>query len=176
MIHLISSPAAWGLAEQIAPQTAPQSNDSCEVRSAKPRRCIRKAASGRSRSGFTLIECLAAILLMAMVLPAINLGIAAATRSGGQARSRTEAAGLAQSKVSELVAFAQSHQLSETSLEGDFGPDWPNYHWKAVVNDWTNDPYPVGMQQLDVQVTWPLKNPTDSVTLSTLVYVRPLSN
>ena len=91
-------------------------------------------------------------------------------------RSRTEAAGLAQSKVSELVAFAQSHQLSETSLEGDFGPDWPNYHWKAVVNDWTNDPYPVGMQQLDVQVTWPLKNPTDSVTLSTLVYVRPLSN
>jgi hypothetical protein len=113
---------------------------------------------------------------MAMVLPALNLGIATATRAGGQARSRTEAAGLAQSKLSELVAYSQSHQLQSGVLEGDFGADWPNYHWKATLSDWANDPLPVGMQQLDVQVTWPLNNPTDSITLSTLVYVRPLSS
>lgn len=149
----------------------------CPLSVARPRaRNGQRTTDNGRHSGFTLIECLAAIFLMAMVLPALNLGIAAAARSGGQARSRTEAAGLAQSKISELMAFAQSHQLSETNLEGDFGPDWPNYHWKAVQTSWNNDPYPIGMLQLDVQVTWPVKNPTDSVTLSTLVYVRPLSN
>jgi hypothetical protein len=100
-----------------------------------------------------------------------------ATKAGGQARSRSEAAGLAQSKLSELVANAQSHQLSSLPLEGDFGPDWPNYHWKAQLNDWANDPTQLGiMQQLDVQVTWPVNKPTDQIQLSTLVYIRPLSN
>jgi len=173
MSNLISSSAACGLTNQ----TTPELKDSREAGFVKSRCCIREAASGRARGGFTLVECLAAMFLMAMVLPALNLGIAAAAKAGGLARSPTAGGGLPQSKVAELVTFAQSHQLSETALEGDFGPDWPNYHWKAVANTWNNDPTQLGiMQQLDVQVTWPLKNPTDSVTLSTLVYVRPLSN
>jgi prepilin-type N-terminal cleavage/methylation domain-containing protein len=125
----------------------------------------------RRPSGFTLIECMFAMFLMALVLPAVNLGIASATKSAGLARHRTEAAGLAQSKLSELIAGAQ---WNGGDMSGDFGPDWPEYKWQAAVQNWANDPQPVGMQQLDVTVIWPQSGPQQSVTVSSLVYIRPV--
>jgi prepilin-type N-terminal cleavage/methylation domain-containing protein len=124
----------------------------------------------RQKSGFTLIECMFAMFLMALVLPAVNLGIAAATRSAGTARHRSEAAGLAQSKLSELIA---NGQWNGGNLSGDFGVDWPEFKWQAVTQNWANDPQPVGMQELDVTVTWPASGPQQSVTVSSLVYIRP---
>jgi prepilin-type N-terminal cleavage/methylation domain-containing protein len=125
----------------------------------------------KQRSGFTLIECMVALFLMAMVLPAVNLGIAAATKTAGIARHRTEAAGLASSKLSELIA---SGLWQGGSLNGDFGVDWPDYRWTAAVSNWANDTQGVGMQQLDVTITWPAKGPQESLTVSSLVYVRPV--
>ena len=141
------------------------------MRFAYRHRCIRQAASGRrNRSGFTLIECISAMFLMALVLPAINLGIAAATKSAGTARHRTEAAGLASSQLAQLVA---SGQWNGGTMSGDFGAEWPDYHWTANLQNWVNDTQGVGMQQLDVIVTWPQNGPQESVKISSLVYIRP---
>ena len=125
------------------------------------------------QTGFTLIECMFAMFLMALVLPAVNLGIAAATHTADLARHRTEASGLAQSKLSELITSAQTQQLQSSG--GDFGSDWPNYSWKSNVQNWaggnqTTNTQTTVMQQLDVSVSWSAK---DSVTVSTLVYLRP---
>ena len=70
------------------------------------RRPARSIRSGRRR-GFTLIEVLAALLLIGIVLPVIMQGFSIATRVGSTAKRRTEAGALADAKLTELVATAQ---------------------------------------------------------------------
>jgi general secretion pathway protein I len=119
--------------------------------------------------GFTLIEVLAAMLLMAIVLPTVMQGVAAATRTASDSRHRTEAAGLAEEKLNEILATGQ---WQGGTLAGDFGNDWPAYTWQANVNGWAADTTSVGLQQIDLSVHWNGPTRQQSVTLSTLAYVR----
>src|SRR5258708_32822878 len=59
--------------------------------------------SSRKRSGFTLIEVLAAMLLIAIVLPAAMKGVANVAGTANNTRHRSEAAGLAEAKLNELT-------------------------------------------------------------------------
>jgi hypothetical protein len=108
-------------------------------------------------------------MLVAIALPAITKGITLATGVGTSARRRTEAIGLAESKLNEIVAAVewQSGQMS-----GDFSPDWPDYHWQATVTNWPLDNTNAGIQQIDLEVTWPARGQMDSYKLSTLTYLR----
>ena len=133
---------------------------------------FRKRASRvrrRPRRGFTLIEVLATLMLLAIVMPAIQQGISIASGTASSARRRTEAAGLAESKLNELLATGQ---WQDGQVSGDFSPDWPDYRWQATVSGWQSDTTSAGLQQLDVTVSWTARNRPDSVTLSTLTYVR----
>jgi prepilin-type N-terminal cleavage/methylation domain-containing protein len=131
-------------------------------------RLSRLGMRGR-RHGFTLIEVLATIMLLAIVIPAITEGLHVATGMASSAKHRTEAAALAESKLNELVATGE-WQSGQTA--GDFTPDWPDYKWQATLSNWQYDNTTVGLQQLDVQVSWLYRNRQDSITVSTLVYVR----
>lgn len=119
--------------------------------------------------GFTLVEVLATLMLMAIVLPAVMKGIQLSQAAASSARRRTEAAGLAEGKLSEIVATAQ---WQGGNLSGDFGPGWPDYHWQAVVQAWPDDTTSANLQQIDLKVTWVARGHDDSLTLSTLTYVR----
>jgi general secretion pathway protein I len=116
--------------------------------------------------GFTLIEVLATLLLLAIVLPAVMRGITLATEAGSTARWRTNAAELARSKLAELVA---THQWQQGTLSGDFSPDWPAYQWQASVQSWPGDTS-AGLQQIDLTVTWTERNHPEALTLTTLAY------
>jgi type II secretory pathway pseudopilin PulG len=115
------------------------------------------------------VEVLAALLLIAIVLPAVMKGIALSTNAGNDAKRRTEAVGLAQSKLNELVA---TESWQGVVLQGDFGTDSPGYTWDASVQAWPGDSTSLSIQQIDVHVKWQSRNREDSVTLSTLAYVR----
>jgi general secretion pathway protein I len=125
--------------------------------------------------GFTLVEVLAALLLMSIALPAIMHAVSVASHAADSARHRTEASLLASSKLNELVSTGQYQ--SQTS--GDFGTDWPQsqYTWTAQTLDWTptNNNANVTptlqqtMTEVDVTVKWGQFD-SDQVTLSTLVY------
>ncbi len=130
----------------------------------KPRR--------RMRGGFTLVEVLAATLLIAIVLPSIMEGVAVATRSATAARHRNEATSLAQGKLSELVATGE---WQSGSLSGDFSPDWPQYQWQATVQPWAADTTGAGLQQLDLRVSWLDRNRQESIALSTVIYPNQTS-
>jgi general secretion pathway protein I len=121
------------------------------------------------RGGFTLIEVLAAMLLIAIVLPIVMQGITAAAGASGTTRRRTEASGLAESKLGELIATSE---WQGGVLQGDFSPDWPDYHWQATVNAWADDTTNSGLQQIDLKVFWKVDNREDSVTVTTLAYNR----
>jgi len=128
---------------------------------------LRSRRSGRH--GFTLVEVLATLMLIAIVLPAVMRGIALATAAGSTARKRTEASSLAEAKLNEIVA---TQQWEGGTLAGDFAPDWPDYRWQATVTPWPQDNTGLSMQELDLKVTWGTVDHPGSVTLSTLVYDR----
>jgi Tfp pilus assembly protein PilE len=118
---------------------------------------------GRRCGGFTFIELLATVVFLGIIMPVAMQSIGLCTRLGGNARRQIEAASLARMKLTELTC-TDDWQSGEKS--GDFGEDWPNYRWKAVVSSWTDSV----VSQLDLTVTWQAQGREHSVTLSTLVY------
>jgi prepilin-type N-terminal cleavage/methylation domain-containing protein len=123
----------------------------------------------RRRGGFTLVEVLVTLMFLAISLPAIMEGISLATKVGSQTVHRTEAAGLAQSKLAEIVS---SEEWESGNLSGDFGADWPSYRWQADVQPWAEDTTSAGIQQIDVNVYWTEQGREQSIVLSTLAYAR----
>jgi type II secretion system protein I len=117
-----------------------------------------------SRRAFTLVEVLAALVLVAIILPVAMRGISLATAAAGEARRRVEAAVLAEARLIDLVATGE---WEGANLSGDFSPDWPGYRWKAEVSDW-DDPL---LRQVSVTVEWTSAGRQRAVTLSTLARV-----
>ena len=128
------------------------------------RRC-----SPRSRCAFTLIEVLATLFLMAIVLPAVMEGVSIALASASNARQRTEAAEVAQSQLSTLLATGQ---WSGGVLAGSVQSNGATYTWQAAAVAWPLDTTTVGLMQVDVVVTWLGRNGAQSITLTTLTYDR----
>jgi prepilin-type N-terminal cleavage/methylation domain-containing protein len=120
------------------------------------------------RTGFTLVEVLATIMLMAIALPIVNKACVVAATTGNEARLRTEAASLARSKLSEMIAGYTWN--GNGSMNGDFGSDRPNFSWQAKAGNWANDTQAVGLYQIDVTVSFKDK---EMITVSSLAYVRP---
>ena len=123
--------------------------------------------------GFTLVEVLAALLLIAIVIPVVMQGMSLGSNAASKARHRDEAAGLAQSKLSEIIATGQ---YQNGVLAGDFSPDWPDYRWEAHLQPIQNSSYSstggATLQELNLQVLWQGGGKPDSLTLSTFVYKR----
>lgn len=132
-----------------------------DVRSVAPRRSAAR--------GFTLVEVLATIMLLAIVAPAIKEGLSVATGLATSSKLRTAAAGLAESKLNEIQA---TNQWQGGALSGDFSPDYPTFHWQATVTSWPYDTTSSGLQQIDLEVTYRYRNSDQSVKLSTITYVR----
>jgi hypothetical protein len=104
---------------------------------------------------------------VAIVIPVVMRGVTLATSAASASRRRTEAASLAQSKLSELLA---TERWRGGVLAGQFGTaDGHNagdYGWRAEVTPWT-EPY---VKELAVRVSWDRAAVEQSVTLTTLVY------
>jgi len=117
----------------------------------------------RSHGGFTLIEVLAALVLMGIVIPVAMRGATLALRSAGLARHQAEAATLGEAKLSEMVT--QGDWLSGGS-SGDFGADFPIYRW--TLQSTTRD---FDITELMLTVTWQERGEERSMNISTLAYL-----
>ena len=126
---------------------------------------------GAGRGGFTLVEVLAAISMIAVLLPVILYGANLASSAAATARARTQASILAKSKLDELLVDQSVAPLQAGA--GDFGDRWPAYKWSAEVDAW-NSPVVQGLtatiEQMTVTVTWQQGGEPRSVALTTLVY------
>ena len=113
--------------------------------------------------GFTLVEVLATIVLMTIVLPVAMHGVSLCLASAQSARQRTEAAGLAESKLNELLATGD---WQYGLLSGDFGDAWPQYTWSGATGAWED----ASLQELSVRVYWTSRGQEREVVLTTLVF------
>ena len=131
---------------------------------ANPARRSARHRTPARRRGLTLVEVLATIVMMAIVLPAAMQGIAICTSSSVVARQRSEAAALAEAKLSELIATGE-WEFGATS--GDFGEEWPDYRWSGSAATWSADPM---MTEVYVRVYWVSRQQEREVVLTTLIY------
>ena len=128
---------------------------------------LTNAAVTRNRSGFTLVEALASLLLVAMVLPFVMRGISLAAKAGAQADREATAVLLAQTVMDEVI-------LTDTWTYGDadgefdeaFGREAERFTWVLTVNDWQSTEF----RELTVTVRWVQGGDEQSVDLKTVVY------
>jgi general secretion pathway protein I len=84
------------------------------------------------QSGFTLLEVMIAVAIIAIALVAVFGSQSQSLSFANEAKFNTTAALLAQSKIAEIAAETPEDLASES---GDFGEDFPNYHWNLTVSD-----------------------------------------
>jgi general secretion pathway protein I len=98
----------------------------------------RKARPGSQRIsfGFTLLEVMIALAVMAIVLVSVYRMHSQSLTMNTAARFYTQAPILAQGKIAELEALS-SGAFPENS--GDFGEQFPGYSWKTSLADITSE-------------------------------------
>jgi general secretion pathway protein I len=104
--------------------------------------------------GFTLLEVMVAIALIAIALMAVLGSQSQSVSLAGEARFTTTAALLAQSKMAEI----ESQDPEDlTANSGDFEEDFPGYTWELAVSNVTLDrPENVSdhLKQIDLTIGW----------------------
>jgi prepilin-type N-terminal cleavage/methylation domain-containing protein len=133
------------------------------------RESFSRLAGVRRSRGFTLIEVLVTLLLIGITLPAIMHAITMGEAAAYSAQRRNQATQLASSQMAQIVS---GQQWSSGTLSGSFAPDWPDFDWKATVTPWNQDTSGMGLQQIDLTVSWTDSGRPNSITISTLAYQK----
>ncbi len=119
---------------------------------------------GRSarRRAFTLVEVLAALLLMAIIIPVATEGMAVASRAGVTGQRKSTAMRIAESVLNELIVQGEAQQgtASGNRVEGEI-----NYPWTMKSETWSED----AMLHMTVTVTFTVQGSNYDVSASTLI-------
>ena len=107
-----------------------------------------------TNKGFTLLEVMIAVALIAIALTTLLGSQAQSVSFANSAKFETMAALLAQGKMSEIT-MQTAESLSSDS--GDFGDDYPGYGWESTVSDVSIeglDAITDYLKQIDIRITW----------------------
>jgi prepilin-type N-terminal cleavage/methylation domain-containing protein len=129
--------------------------------------------NGMRNRGFTLIEVLVTLLLIGLVLPTVMRGITLAMAVGNEARHRGDAAALAKSQIGCLILAVSQGQNPILAADAVLGGT--QYHWKASVQPWNQDTTTLGIQEIDLIVSWTDRGRLESLSVSSLAYNREQS-
>lgn len=113
-------------------------------------------------SGFTFVEILAALIFLAILVPAVLEGLTISSRISVISERNAIAANLAQNKLNELTI---NGAWAAADAGGDFGKDWPGYRYEVTQSTWDMD----SMTAVAVKVFYSVQGSEQSVSLSTLV-------
>lgn len=111
-------------------------------------------AARSSARGFTLLEVMVALCIMAIVLMSVYRLQSQAIAMSMESRFYTQAPLLARSA---LTRFEESLERQMATSQGDFGREYPGYQWKITVDDTVSaalgPDISKDMKRIDVQVT-----------------------
>ena len=116
----------------------------------------------RAEAGFTLAEVLAALALMAIVIPVAVDGLRIASAAGELAVRKAEAARVAERELNEIAVTAANGVTAQNGTVQENGHD---YQWRLRSELWPQD----SMQLLTMDVTFVLRDREYATHLSTLV-------
>jgi len=104
------------------------------------------------RNGFTLLEVMVALSIIAIVLVSLLVSQSRSVSLQDETKFNTTAALLAQKKISEIESKKGDDLTSDS---GDFGDDFPNYLWEIKVQDVSltgAEEFTKYLRQIDVNV------------------------
>lgn len=90
----------------------------------------------KSCSGFTLIEVLVSMAVIAIALLAVNKVYSRTITMANSVKFYTKASLLAQGKMVEIGSASLSDLMDD---QGDFGENYPGYGWRLTVEDVESD-------------------------------------
>ena len=139
-------------------------HDESKIRSGRSRPGANLRGGRDRRRGFTFIELLATIVLIAVIMPVAMRSIGLCTRLAGQSRRQMEAVSLAKAKLTELIV---SGEWEDGNQRGQFEEkEWSDYEWSLTVKNWTD----ALVRELELTVSWRSLGRQQGVTLGTLMY------
>jgi hypothetical protein len=130
----------------------------------KPSRSSRMAVG----DAFTFVEVFAALVFLAILVPAIVEGLTLANRVSIVTERGSIAGELAENKMNEILLSSTGASSSVSKSNGDFGADYPGYRWETSTDTWDQDQTNT-MTELNVDVFYPVQGAERSVRLTTLV-------
>lgn len=119
------------------------------------------------RRGFTLIETLIALALVAVVVPLALAGISAATQAASQVRKQELARRVGESRLARLVTsgdWSTSAESGACTIDDD-GEGTENLTWKLALSTWRDGT----TNLLTLTVAWDATDENKAVALTTLV-------
>ena len=102
----------------------------------------------RSNRGFTLVEVMVSLAIVAFALTAVAASMNQMIDSANTMRDRTYASWIAQNKITEMRLADVTPDLSTTSGEVDYGNN--RWVWRAVVSETGIE----GFRRIDVSVSY----------------------
>ena len=124
-----------------------------------------RTAAKRRRAGFTLAEVLAALLLMAIVVPVAMQGLHVASTAGEVAQRKMVAARIGNKVLNELKVTGLLQSTGQTGVVQDRGL---SYRWAVKNQSWTEDTLSQ-MSVATVTVSFQVQGRNYNVNLSTLM-------
>jgi len=122
----------------------------------------KQRSGNRGRAGFTLAEVLAALVFMAIVIPAAVHGLRIAGLAGQVAERKAAAARIAERLLNEQVVTIQGSQSTQSGMlqEGPY-----QYRWQMRNEPWDQD----ALRMLSMDVTFAAQGQDYDVRLTTLL-------
>jgi prepilin-type N-terminal cleavage/methylation domain-containing protein len=118
----------------------------------------------RGSAGFTLVEVLAAMLMMAIIIPISLEGMSIVSRAAVMGQRKTAAMRVAERVLNEQLAVVTAGQAIPTSSNGTEDEGGMSYTWTMTTTVWPQDT----MTQMTVHVTFTSQGNPYVMSLSTL--------
>ena len=131
---------------------------------------VEKQRNLKPDKGFTLLEIMVAVSIIAIVLISVYKLHAQTIWMGNTVKFHTTAPLLAQRKLAELETILSRQQTSDS---GDFGDQFPGYAWRLSVDDVESEflgSVASDLKRVDVFVTF--NRDEDSYRVRTYRFVR----
>ncbi len=125
-----------------------------------------RTAAAKSRSAFTLIEVLAALMFMAIVIPVVMEGLHVASLAGEVSQRKAVAIRVAERVLNEMKVTGQLENTGQTGLVQEGAVQ---YRWTLRTEIWPEDT----MRQSTVDVVFKVRGRDYDVHLTTLIGEAP---
>lgn len=129
----------------------------------------------KTRSGFTLLEVMAAIVILSIGASAAFKLIGSSTRAIRRAEAVTIQANLARKVMADIETLYWQKKADDIVTDGDFGSDFPDYSFHVEIEEEVKDEVDGSetevtnpeLREVTVTVFWNAVNPALEFTLTT---------